>query len=320
LKAAVRTRYGPPEVVRLADVPQPVPGDGELLVKVRATTVNRTDCGVRGADPVIIRFFTGLARPRHAILGSEFAGEVEAVGRRVSSFAEGEAVFGLSDDKLGAHAEYVCVPESGPVARKPPNVTHEQAAAACDGATLALIALRRAGLQRGQRILINGATGAIGSAAVQLARHFGAEITAVCGTASIELVRSLGADRVIDYTQEDFTQDGERYEIVFDAVGKSSFRRCRRLLERHGVFLFTDLGFLWHGPLLAALTRYLGTRRVILPIPRFDQRNTAYLKDLLEEGALTPVIDRRYPLDEIVEAYRYVETGQKTGNVIITVG
>jgi NADPH:quinone reductase-like Zn-dependent oxidoreductase len=318
VKAAVHTRYGPPEVVRLGEVPKPAPGADELLIKVHATTVNRTDCGFRAADPVIVRLFSGLTSPRHTILGSEFAGEVAAVGGDVTSFTEGDAVFGLSEE-YGAHAEHLSVPESAPVARKPAGVTHEQAAATCDGATLALTALRRAGLQRGQKILIHGASGAIGTAAVQLANHLGAEITAVCGTSNIELVRSLGADRVIDYTREDFAKDAQRYDVVFDAVGKSSFRRCRQLLERRGIFLFTDLGFLWHAPILVLLTRFMGTRRVIIPIPRPNQRDIVFLRDLVEQGALAPVIDRRYRLESIVDAYRYVETGQKTGNVVITV-
>jgi NADPH:quinone reductase-like Zn-dependent oxidoreductase len=320
VKACVNTRYGPPEVVRLAEVAKPEPGPDELLVKVRATTVNRTDCGVRQADPVIARLFTGLTRPRHTILGNEFAGDVEAIGQDVTSFAEGDAVFGLATDESGAHAEYIRVPQSGSVARKPLAITYQQAAASCDGAVLALRALRKARVDRGQRILVNGASGAIGSAAVQLAKYFGAQITAVCGTENIELVRSLGADRVIDYKREDFTEDGWRYDIVFDAVGKSSFRRCRRLLEHDGVFLFTDLGFLWHAPVLVLLTRFVGRRRVIIPVVRHSQRDILFLKDLIEEGAFAAVIDRSYPLEEIVEAYRYVETGEKTGNVVITVG
>jgi NADPH:quinone reductase-like Zn-dependent oxidoreductase len=320
VKAAVHTRYGPPEVVRLAEVEKPRPGADELLVRVRATTVNRTDCGVRQAHPFIVRLFTGLTRPRHVIRGSEFAGEVEAVGPQVRSFTEGDAVFGLGPDEHGAHAQYNCVPESGTVARKPANTSYEEAAATCDGAMLALRALRRAGLERGQRILINGASGSIGSAAVQLAKDLGAEITAVCGTENLELARSLGADRVIDYTREDFTKDAGRYDVVFDAVGKSSFRRCRGLLEPQGIFLFTDLGFLWHVPILVLLTRFIGTRRVILPIPKPDRRDIKFLGDLIEKGAFNAVIDRRYPLEAIVEAYRYVETGQKTGNVVVTVG
>jgi NADPH:quinone reductase-like Zn-dependent oxidoreductase len=319
VKAAVHTRYGPPDVVRIEEVPTPEPRTGELLIKVRAATVNRTDCGFRGADPVIVRFFTGLTAPRRTILGSEFSGEVEAVGEGVTSFAVGDEVFGLSDNDHGAHAEYIRVRESGSVARKPAGVTHEQAAPTCDGAILALTALRRAKLRKGQRILVNGASGAIGSAAVQLARHMGAEITAVCGTQNLELARSLGASRVIDYTREDFTKVGERYDVVFDAVGKSSFRRCRPLLEQRGAFLFTDLGFLWHGPFLALLTRFVGSRRMMIPIPRHDQSDIRLLRDLVEGGEPRPVIDRSYPLGEIVEAYRYVETGQKTGNVVITV-
>jgi NADPH:quinone reductase-like Zn-dependent oxidoreductase len=201
VRAAVHAGYGPPEVVRLAAAPTPVPGPDELLTKVYATTINRTDRGFRQADPVLVRFFTGLTRPRRTILGSEFAGEVEAVGQHVRSFTEGDAVFGLSGDQFGAHAEYLYVPESGSVARKPANVSYEQAAATCDGPMLALRALRRAGLQRGQKILVNGASGSIGTAAVQLAKHFGAQITAVCGTSNMDLGRSLGADRVIDYTR-----------------------------------------------------------------------------------------------------------------------
>jgi NADPH:quinone reductase-like Zn-dependent oxidoreductase len=320
VKGWVYTRYGPPEVLRLEEIPKPDPGPGEMLIRVHATTVNRTDCGVRGAEPFIARLFTGITRPRHTILGSEFSGEVEAVGRDVTSFAEGDEVFGLSTDESGAHAEYICLPESASLARKPAGVSHEQAAATCDGAMLALTGLRKAGIERGQTILVNGATGAIGSAAVQLAKHFGAEVTAVCGTANLDLARSLGADRVIDYEREDFTQDGRRYDVVFDAVGKSSFRRCRRLLEPHAVFLFTDLGFLWHAPFLALLTRFVGTRRVRIPIQRHNQQDVLFLKDLVERGEFAPVIDRSYPLEEIVDAYRYVETGQKVGNVVITVG
>jgi NADPH:quinone reductase-like Zn-dependent oxidoreductase len=320
VKACVHTRYGPPEVVRLEEVAKPEPGPDDLLIRVHATTVNRTDCGVRQADPVVARLFTGLTKPRHTILGNEFAGDVEAVGQDVSSFKEGDAVFGLAPDESGAHAEYIRVSQSGSLALKPAAITYQQAAASCDGAMLALKALRKARVERGPKILINGATGAVGSAAVQLAKYFGAEITAVCGTQNLELVRSLGADRVIDYEREDFTKDGRRYEVVFDAVGKSSFRRCRRLLERHGVFLFTDLGFLWHAPLLALVTRFVGTRRVVIPIQRPNQQELLFVKDLIEEGAFAPVMDRSYPLEEIVEAYRYVETGQKTGNVVITVG
>jgi NADPH:quinone reductase-like Zn-dependent oxidoreductase len=275
---------------------------------------------VRSADPVIVRLFTGLTRPRHTILGNEFAGEIEAVGPQVTSFAQGEAVFGLTGDESGAHAEYLPVPESGPVARMPTESSYDEAAASCDGAVLALTALRKARLERGQRILINGATGSIGSAAVQLARHFGAEITAVCGGGHLDLARTLGADRVIDYTRDDFTKDHQRYDVVFDAVGKSSFRRCRRLIKRGGVFLFTDLGFLWHVPVLVLLTRFVGSRRVVLPIPRPEQRDILFLKDLIENGGFTAVIDRRYPLEQIIDAYRYVETGQKVGNVVITVG
>jgi NADPH:quinone reductase-like Zn-dependent oxidoreductase len=307
-------------VVRLEDVARPEPGPADLLIRVRATTVNRTDCGVRGADPFIVRLFTGLTRPRHTILGSEFAGEVEAVGHEVTSFAVGDAVFGMARDDSGAHAEYIRLPESASVAKQPAGVSHQQAAPTCDGAALALTALRLAGVEPGQRILVNGATGAIGSAAVQLAKHFGAEVTAVCGTENLELVSSLGADRVIDFKREDFTKGGGAYDVVFDAVGQSSFRRCRRLVKPGGVFLFTDLGFLWHVPVLALLTRFVGNKRVRIPVTRHDQRDIRFLRDLVEQAAFAPVIDRSYPLEEIVDAYRYVETGEKVGNVVINVG
>jgi NADPH:quinone reductase-like Zn-dependent oxidoreductase len=278
MKAAVRSRYGGPEVVRVAEVEKPVPKDNEVVVKVHATTVNRTDCGVRAAHPFPYRLFVGLRRPRLTILGNEFAGEVEAVGDGVRSFAPGNKVFGFSPNKFGAHAEYMVMPEHGSI-------------------------------------------GAIGSAAVQLLVSLRAKVTAVCAAAHRDLVMGLGAVRVIDYTTEDFTRDSETYDLVIDAVGKSSFGRCRRLLRPRGIYLSTDLGPLSQNPILALVTPLFGRRRVMFPIP--TQRDPVeimrYLKDLMESGAFKPVIDRRYPLDQIVEAYRYVETGQKVGNVVITV-
>jgi NADPH:quinone reductase-like Zn-dependent oxidoreductase len=321
MKAAVRTRYGPPEVVRVAEVEKPAPGDGEVLVKVHATTVNRTDCGLRAAKPFIYRFFTGLRRPRLTVLGNEFAGQVEAVGGGVTAFAAGDDVFGWSQSTFGAHAEYVTVPAHGSLATMPANLTYEQAAPGTEGWHYARSAITTAGVQPGQDVLVNGATGAIGSATVQLLASIGAKVTAVCATANLELVRGLGADRVIDYTAEDFTRDGQTYDVVIDAVGKSSFGRCRRLLRPRGTYVSSDLGPLSQNPVLALVTPLLGRRRVRFPIP--TQRDPAavmrHLRDLLESGAFTPLIDRRYPLDQIVEAYRYVEAGQKLGNVVITV-
>ena len=319
MKAAVRDRYGPPEVVRVAEVDKPVPKDGQLLVRVRATTVNRTDCGVRAAKPFIYRLVMGLRRPRLTILGNEFAGEVEAVGGGVTSFRPGDRVFGFSPNRFGAHAQYLAVPERGSIATMPANLSFEEAAPGTEGAHYALSMIRSAGVQPGQDVLVNGATGAIGSAAVQLLAHLGAKVTATCSTAHQDLVAGLGAGRVIDYTAEDFTQDAERYDAVMDAVGKSSFARCRRLLRPRGIFLSSDLGPLSQNPVMALVTPLFGGRRVNFPIP--VERDPAgvmhHLKDLMESGAFTPLIDRRYPLEQIVEAYHYVESGQKVGSVVI---
>ncbi len=318
MRAVVHDRYGPPEVLRLEEVERPVPKDDEVLVKVYATTVNRTDTGFRSAGYFITRFFTGLLRPKWRIPGSELAGEVEAVGAAVSEFAVGDEVFGVKG--FGAHAEFVCVRERGALAHKPAGMTFEEAAAVCDGAILALTFLRRADLRKGRKILIYGASGSIGTAAVQLARHFEADVTAVCNTRNVELVRSLGADRVVDYTQEDFTKNGETYDVIFDAVGKHTFRRCRGSLKRGGVYLATDLGFLAQNPVLALVTRRIGDKRVRFPIPRYTKKDVLFLRELIEAGEYRAVIDRRYPLEQVVEASRYVETGQKTGNVVLTVG
>jgi NADPH:quinone reductase-like Zn-dependent oxidoreductase len=319
MKAAVHTRYGPPDVVRISEVEKPTAKDNEVLVKVHATTVNRTDCGLRAAKPFISRFFTGLRRPRMTILGNEFAGEVEAVGRGVTSFAVGDSVFGYNGTRFGAHAEYLAVPEDGSLATMPANATYEEAAASTEGSHYALSLIRKAKIRSGQDVLVNGATGAIGSAAVQLLKGLGAEVTAVCATEHVKLVRGLGAERVIDHTAEDFTKDERTYDVVLDAVGKSSFGRCKRLLKPRGIYLSSDLGPLSQNPVLALVTPLFGGKRVMFPIPRDDQEMARYFKGLLESGAFRPVIDRRYRLDQIVEAYRYVETGRKIGNVVISV-
>jgi NADPH:quinone reductase-like Zn-dependent oxidoreductase len=319
MKAAVHTRYGPPDVVHVVDVPMPTPRDNEVLVKVHATTVNRTDCGFRGAKPFFIRVFTGLVRPRVSILGNEFAGEVESLGPGVTSFAVGDRVFGYDDTVCGAHAQYLTIREDASLARIPANLTYSQAAPATEGSHYALANIEKAKIRAGQRVLVNGGTGAIGSAAVQLLASRGVHVTAVCDTAHIELVRRLGAERVIDRTVEDFTQDVQTYDVVFDAVGKSSFGRCRRLLEPRGVYLSTDLGPRAQNPFLALVTPALPGKSVLFGFPRHDQAMMNYFKGLMESGLFRPVIDRSYPLAEIVQAYRYVETGQKIGNVVIIV-
>jgi len=320
MKAVVHDRYGPPSVLRLEDVARPIPKDNEVLVRIHATTVNRSDCGWRGGAPFFSRFFTGVRRPRRRILGGELAGEVVAVGASVSKFAVGDHVFG--DCGFGAHAEYVCMSEGRVLALKPSNMSFVEAAAVSDGAIIARSCLQPADVRPGRSILINGASGSIGSAAVQFARELGATITAVCNTKNLELATKLGANHVIDYTQEDFTKNGKKYDIVFDAVGKNSFRRCRRSITRGGIYIETDLGFMWHVPALALLTRVthrLGGKRVTLPLPKYTAENLIHLKELIEAGKYRAVVDRSYSLEQIVEATTYVETGQKTGNVVITV-
>src|SRR5713226_7670471 len=317
MRAVVYYRYGAPDVLRLEDVERPVPKGDEVLVKIHATTVNRSDCGLRSAEYFITRFFTGFLRPKWNILGSELAGEVEAVGAAVSKFAVGDYVFGTTGARCGAHAEFICMRESARIAHKPTGMSFEEAAAVCDGAIWALMGLRPAGLRKGQRILIYGASGSIGTAGVQLAKYFEADVTAVCNTKNLELVRSLGADRVIDYTQEDFTKNGETYDVIFDAVGKHSFSRCRDSLKRGGAYVATD-GF--QNLILSLWTSRIGDKRVLFPIPpHYTKKNVLFLKGLIEDGKYRAVIDRRYPLEQVVEATRYVETHQKTGNVVLTV-
>jgi NADPH:quinone reductase-like Zn-dependent oxidoreductase len=313
MRAVVHDRYGPPDVLRLAEVERPAPKEDEVLVKIRATTVNRTDCGLRAAKPFFTRFFTGLRRPNRTILGMELAGEVEAVGAAVREFAVGDRVFGVKSS--GAHAEFVCIRESAPLAHMPAGMTFEEAAPVCDGACIALSCLRRADLREGQRILVYGASGSVGTAAVQLAKHFGADVTAVCNTKNLELVRSLGADRVIDYLREDFTRNGETYDVVFDAVGKLSFRRCRRSVKPGGIYIATD-GL--QNLVLAPITARIGDKRAALGIVKYTKQDVLFLKELIEAGKYRAVIERRYPLDDVVEATRYVETGQKTGNIVLT--
>jgi NADPH:quinone reductase-like Zn-dependent oxidoreductase len=316
MKAVVYDRYGPPEVLRIEEVERPVPEDDEVLVRIHATTVTRTDTGLRSAEFFISRFVTGLRRPKRQILGIELAGEVEAVGSGVTEFEVGDQVFGAKG--FAAHAEYAVMPESAPLAHKPANVSFEEAAAVCDGAALALACLRKAGVREGQRIVVYGATGSVGTAGVQLARHLGAHVTAVGNTKNVDLLRSLGADEIVDYLQEDFTKNGETYDVVFDAVGMHSFRRCRRSLKPGGVYVSTDLGFMWHVPLLALLTRWLGSKKVAMGITKYAKADVLLLEKLLETREYRAVIDRRYPLENVVEASKYVETGQKTGNVVLT--
>ncbi|MFD1504754.1 NAD(P)-dependent alcohol dehydrogenase [Georgenia yuyongxinii] len=321
MRAAVATRYGPPDVVRIAQVDAPTVGEHDVLVKVHATTVNRTDCAYRAAHPFFMRAFTGLRRPRRQILGTELAGVVAAVGPAVTTFAVGDRVFGYNEGAFafGAHAEYVALPQDGLLAPIPANVGFPEAAAGTEGSHYALSFIRAARVEAGQAVLVYGATGAIGSAAVQLLKSVDATVTAVCDTAHLDLVRRLGADRVVDYTAEDFTRDPRRYHAVFDAVGKSTFGRCRRLLEPGGVYLSSELGPLWQNLYLPLLTRWSRGAKARFPFPHESQEMVRHLARLMQSGQFRPVIDRTYPLAQIVDAYRYVETGRKTGNVVIEV-
>ncbi len=293
MRAVVYERYGPPEVLRLAEVDRPVPKEDEVLVKIHATTVTRTDAGLRSAEFFISRAFTGLLRPKNPILGMEFSGEVEAIGSAVTQFKAGDQVFGGRG--AGAHAEFIAIRENQPIAHKPAAMNFEEAAAVFDGVSLALPCLAAAGPLEGRSVLVYGASGSVGTAGVQLAKQFGAHVTGVCSTRNVDLVRSLGADDVVDRTQEDFTQNGKRYDVIFDAVGKTSFRQTRGSLKPGGTFVDTDPGHLFSVPLLLLL------------------------KELIEAGKFRAVIDRTYPLEDVIEATRYVESGHKTGNVVLKV-
>ena len=289
-----------------------------MLVRVAASTVTRGDAmGVRSREYIFTRLFSGVRRPRRTGFGTEFAGTVEEVGAAVTVLRPGDEVFGTAGE---APAEYVTVRESGVVVDKPRALTFDEAAAIPDGALLGLTCLGAAEPLRGKRVLVYGAAGSVGTAAVQLLAHrFDADVTAVCDTKDVELVRSLGARKVLDRLREDFTTSGETYDVIFDAVGKHSFRRCRRSLAPRGTYVSMDLGFLYHGPLLSVATRFVGSRRAKVGMGRYRQEDLRLVKELVDAGRYRPVIDRTYPLDEIVEATRYVESGQKTGNVVIRI-
>jgi NADPH2:quinone reductase len=313
VRAVVHDRYGPPEVLRVDEIEPPTPASDELLVRVHATTVTQTDCHMRRARPLFWRFMLGFRRPKRRVLGLEFAGVVEEIGSSVTQFHVGDRVFGLRN---GSHAEYVCVRESRLVARIPDDMPFQEAAAVCDGMSQAVSALRAGRVGPGTRLLVYGASGSLGTGAVQLASYLGAHVTAVCNERNVELVRSLGADVVIDYEREDFTTRGEEYDVVVDAVGKHSFLRARKALAPKGLYVATDR--LYNFP-LAFLTRFTGGRRVVFDMSGHKRDDILLLRELLEAGRYRAVVDRTYPLEEVVEANRYVDSWQKTGNVVLTV-
>ena len=319
MKAIINTVYGEPEVLELKDVPKPFPKEHEVLIKIHATTVNRTDCGFRKPEYFIVRLISGLFKPRKHILGTELAGVIEAVGKNVTTFKVGDAIFGLSTFKFGTHAEYICMSEQASIALKPNNMSFEEAGSVTDGLMLAINYIRKINFAKAPRVLINGASGSIGSASVQLAKHYGAHVTAVCNTKNMALIKSLGADVVIDYCNEDFTQNGQVYDVVLDAVGKSSFGKCKPLLTPSGVYFSSELGAWGQNVFYAMFTPLLGGKKVGFPIPTDSQADMLVFKELIEAGHFKAVIDRKYTLEQIVEATRYVETGEKTGNVVITV-
>jgi NADPH:quinone reductase-like Zn-dependent oxidoreductase len=319
MKAVVCTGYGPPERLEFLEVERPTPSADEVLVRVHATSVNRTDAATLRGTPFLARLATGVRRPRHPILGSEFAGRIEAVGSQVSDPLVGDEVFGFSGRTFGAHAEYLVIPADGPVATIPAGLTYDEVASSTEGPHYALSIIEAADLGTGDEVLVYGATGAIGTAAVQLLEHRGATVTAVCDPHGKDLVASLGADVVIDRSTEDFTRTGARFDAILDAVGQATFRQCRHLLKPGAPYLSTDLGPGWQNLALIPLTRFIGDHRVLIPFPRDVRRHVHEVRELLAGGAFRPVVDRTYPLDDIREAYRYVESRRKLGTVVVTV-
>jgi NADPH:quinone reductase-like Zn-dependent oxidoreductase len=319
MRACIHTSYGPPEVLQFAELPKPIPSDNEVLIRVHAATVNRTDCGFRSAEYFVSRFFSGLFKPNNPVLGSEFAGVIEAVGKQVTVYAPGDNVFGYNDITFGAYAEYIVMSEDAPMALLPKGYSFQDAAPLLEGSHYALVDIRAAKVEAGMHVLVNGATGAIGSAAVQLLKYFGATVTAVCAKPHMDLVKALGADEVIDYTQEDFTQRHATFDFVFDAVGKSTFGKCKRILKDKGVYISTELGPGGQNIFLALLTPLLGGKRLLFPLPTISKEDVLLIRELADSGKFKPVVDRVYPFDQLIEAHRYVETRQKIGNVVIAV-
>jgi NADPH:quinone reductase-like Zn-dependent oxidoreductase len=319
MKAAYRKEYGPPESLKIKELEIPKVKENEILIKVHAATVNRTDCAVLSGSPYIMRLFTGLLKPKLPITGTDFAGKVEAVGNKVSSFKVGNRVFGFNDNGLASHAQYMTISADKAISLIPEKLSYEEAAASLEGAHYAYNFIKKVKIKEGEKILINGATGAIGSALLQFSKYYGAYVTAVGNSKNIELMKSLGADKVIDYQTADFTEDNQKYKYIFDAVGKSSFAKCRNLLETDGVYISSELGSLGENLFLALVTKIRSGKKVIFPTPTDIKASINFIKKLVNEDKFKAVIDREYPLDKIIEAFTYTADGQKTGNVILKI-
>lgn len=319
MKAAIRYQYGPPQVLSVGELPKPQPGAREILVRVYAATVNRTDCAVLSGWPLVMRAFTGLSKPKLPITGTDFAGQVEAVGQEVIDFKVGDRVWGFHDIGLGSHAEYLCISTDKAILKMPDQIDYTEAAASAEGVHYAVNFLNKIQLQAGQKVLVNGATGAIGSALVQLLKAQGVQVAATCGTPNLAKIQALGADRVIDYTAEDFTQINEQFDFVLDAVGKSTFSKCKRLLKPRGAYISSELGPGWQNLFLALLTPITGGKKVIFPVPVDTKKSLQEVQNLMVAGKFSPLIDRTYPLEKIQEAFEYVRSGQKVGNVVISI-
>ncbi len=319
MKAALRKKYGDHTNITVEEYPTPKPKDNEVLVRVHATTVNRTDCGVLTGLPYVFRFFTGLFGPNTPVLGTDFAGQVEAVGIAVNDFKVGDKVFGFHDDGLPTQAEYLAYPEDGNISTMPDNVSCAEAVASLEGAHYAINFINKVKLKPEDKVLLNGATGGIGSAALQLLKDKNIYVTAVCNTKNVDLIKSLGADKVYDYEKEDFTKDTEKYDFVFDAVGKSSFGACKPLMKDKAIYISSELGPRNENPFLALAAPFMGGKKVVFPIPVDVKRSIEIMKRLLSEEKYKPVIDREYALDDIAAAYKYVAAGLKTGNVVVKI-
>ncbi len=317
MKAVIYTKYVPPEVLQIKEIQKPTPKDDELLVKVHAATVNRTDCANLRAKPFIMRFIIGLTKPNKLVLGTEFAGVVEAVGKDVKEFKGGDRVFGFDDHALGSHAEYLTISQKKAIASIPENFSYEQAAASVEGAHYAYNFINKVELEPDQHILVNGATGAIGSACLQFLNYYGIQVTAVCQSKDEELIKSLGAKRIIDYTKEDFTKEKTQYDFVFDTVGKSRFKKCLPIIKPGGAYISSELGDNAENVFLSLAKPIIGSKKVLFPVPNDIKRSVLFVKKLAKENKYAPVIDKTFSLDQIVEAYNYVETGMKVGNVVI---